>query len=55
MNTVQVPWVFKLLGLYSGKIIVKEVVGFDNYDDAAKCAKSLVPEIHGPAIVMSYM
>lgn len=49
------PWVFKLIGLYSGKVLTKEVVGFDNYNDAATCAKGLVPEIHGPAIVLSYM
>lgn len=55
MLTMNTPWVFKLLGLYSGKIITKEVVGFSKYEDAAACAKSLVPEEHGPAIVMSYM
>lgn len=48
-------WVFKLIGLYTGKVIIKEVVGFDFYAEAAECAKSLVPSVHGPAIVLSYI
>lgn len=50
----QTPWTFKLLSVFTGRVIVKQVVGFDNCQAAADCAKSLVPEIAQPVIVLSY-
>jgi hypothetical protein len=45
-------WIFKLLIINTGKIVTKEVIGFDTYKEAEECAKSLVPM---PCIVYSYM
>lgn len=52
MNTV---WKFKLLAIKSGRVFEKEVIGFVKHEDAAACAKSLIPAINGPVIVLSYM
>ena len=51
----QTAWIFKLLATNSGRVITKEVVGFDNYETARNFAFSLVPKAAGPLTVMSYM
>jgi hypothetical protein len=55
MKRIDPVWTFKLLGIFTGRTMTKQVSGFTNYEDAAACAKSLVPAINGPAIVLSYM
>ena len=48
------PWVFKFIAVLTGRVIEKSVVGFDKYEDAEACARSCVPEVAGPVVLLSY-
>jgi hypothetical protein len=48
-------WIFNLLALNSGRVIVKSVIGFNDYETARNFAFSLVPKAAGPLTVKSYM
>ena len=48
-------WVFNLMAVNSGRVIVKSVVGFNDYETARNFAFTLVPKAAGPLVVKSYM